>query len=143
MPLFELLQYFLAFLNYLWIVDVWHEHIMLPMSWISISTIFELLIVFGLSQEAVRAGSKGAQTHNRARNMCHVAHCGHSCCSLHYSVVSATSRKEVEHAKGVLHAAAPRTRQRGGDDPGTAGSYTPAPRSKAHRGKRRLGCRGR
>jgi len=67
MPLFKLLQFFLAFLNYLWIVDVWHEHIMLPMSWISISTIFELLIVFGLSQEAVRAGSKGAQTHNRAR----------------------------------------------------------------------------
>src|SRR3712207_4711120 len=36
MPLFELLQFFLAFFDYLWIVDVWHGHIMPLMSWIGI-----------------------------------------------------------------------------------------------------------
>ena len=34
MPLFELLQFFLAFFDRLWIAEVWHELIMSLMSWI-------------------------------------------------------------------------------------------------------------
>jgi hypothetical protein len=40
MAFFEPFEFFLAFLDYLWIVDVWHEHIMSLMSWIGIRGIF-------------------------------------------------------------------------------------------------------
>jgi hypothetical protein len=37
MAFFEPFEFFLAFLDYPWIVHVWHEHIMSLMSWIGIT----------------------------------------------------------------------------------------------------------